>query len=80
MIRDEPVFLPIWAAHWRRVVPPEHMFILIDGLDQPIPEGVRDCQVIRLPRRPLTPGWDEARWRMLSAFAASLLDYYIVYG
>jgi len=58
MIRDEPVFLPIWAGHWRAVVPPEHMFILMDGLDLPVPEVVRDCQVIRLPRRPLAPGWE----------------------
>jgi len=78
MIRDEPVFLPIWAGHWRAVVPPEHMFILIDGLDQPVPEVVRDCQVIRLPRRPLAAGWDEARWRMLSAFANSLLERFDV--
>ena len=49
MVRDEAVFLPRWIAHWRKTVPPEHMFILVDGLDQVAPAEAEGCQVIALP-------------------------------
>lgn len=78
MVRDEPVFLPRWVDHWRKTVPPEHMFILVDGFDQVIPPEAAGCQVVFLPRRPPAPGWDEARWRMLTAFAHALLERFDV--
>lgn len=78
MVRDEAVFLPRWIAHWRKTVPPEHMFILVDGLDQVAPAEAEGCQVIALPRRAPGPGWDVSRWRMLNAFANALLERFDV--
>jgi len=78
MIRDEPVFLPRWVAHWRKMLPEAQLFVLIDGFDQPAPVAADGCQVLFLPRRPPGPGWDLSRWRMLSQFVAALLERFDV--
>lgn len=78
MIRDEPVFLPRWVSYWRRVLPDAALFVLIDGLDQPVPGAAACCQTIHLPRRTPGAGWDESRWRMLSHFVAALLERFEV--
>ncbi|MGL6209410.1 MAG: glycosyltransferase family 2 protein, partial [Paracoccaceae bacterium] len=74
MVRDEPVFLPLWIAHYAKIAPREHMFVIVDGFDQRIPEVAEGLQVIQLPQIPVAAGFDEARWRMLTAFANALLE------
>ena len=74
MIRDEPVFLPRWVAHWRKTLPEAQLFVLVDGFDQPAQAALAGCQVLCLPRRPPGPGWDLSRWRMLSQFVTALLE------
>ncbi len=78
MVRDEPVFLPLWIAHYARIAPRDHMFVIVDGLDQALPPDVSGLQVVRLPQVPVGPGWDEARWRLLTAFANALLERFDV--
>lgn len=78
MVRDEPVFLPLWVAHYAAAAPRAHLFILFDGLDQPVPDVAQGCQVLRLPQGQIGPGWDDARWRMLSGFANTLLERFDV--
>jgi len=78
MVRDEPVFLPLWIAHYSRISPRDHMFVVIDGLDQALPQQLEGLQVLRLPQVPVEPGWDAARWRMLTAFANALLERFDV--
>lgn len=78
MVRDEPVFLPLWVAHCARTAPRAHLFILFDGLDQAIPDCAAGCQTLRLPQGLIGPGWDDARWRMLSGFANTLQDRFDV--
>jgi len=74
MVRDEPVFLPRWVAHWRGAAPEAHLFILADGPDQPLPRPDATCQIITFPRRPPLSGWEASRWRLLSDFASTLLE------
>lgn len=78
MVRNEPVFLPRWIAHWRGAVPGAHLFILADGPDQNLPEPSADCQVIALPRAAAVSGWEASRWRFLSSFASALLERFDV--
>ncbi|ESW60932.1 MAG: hypothetical protein Q27BPR15_09285 [Rhodobacter sp. CACIA14H1] len=54
------------------------MFILVDGFDQQLTGEAEGCQVLRLPRRPPSAGWDDARWRMLTGFANALLERFDV--
>ena len=74
MIGDEPVFLPIWINYYARFVPKAQLFILVDGLHRVIPPEAEGCQVIRLPSVTPGPGWDLARWRMISLFTNTLLQ------
>jgi len=78
MVRDEPVFLPLWIAHYARIAPRDHLFVVVDGLQQTLPPEVAGVQVLRVPQVPVGPGWDEARWRMLTAFANALLERFDV--
>ena len=78
MVRDEPVFLPLWIAHYARIVPRDHMFVVVDGLHQTLPPEVEGLQIVRLPQVPVGPGWDDARWRMLNSFANALLERFEV--
>lgn len=78
MVRDEPVFLPLWIRHYARIAPKEHLFILLDGLDQMVPDVASGCQILRVPQVTVAPGWDEARWRMLTAFANTLRERFDV--
>jgi hypothetical protein len=74
MVGDEPVFLPIWINYYARIVPKAQLFILVDGLHRVIPPEAEGCQVIRLPGVAPGPGWDVARWRMISLFTNTLLQ------
>ena len=73
MVRDEPFFLPLWVDYYSRFVARTQLFVVIDGFDQALPDCLNGCQVLRLPRAEVRPGWDEARWNMLSSFANTLL-------
>jgi hypothetical protein len=78
MVGDEPIFLPIWIGYYSRFVPKDHLFILVDGFDRRLPPEVAGCQVIRLPRSAPVPGWDVARWKMITAFTQMLLHRFEV--
>lgn len=73
MVGDEPVFLPIWINYYARFMPKAQLFILVDGLHRSIPPEAEGCQIIRLPSVTPGPGWDLARWRMISLFTQTLL-------
>lgn len=78
MVRDEPLFLPLWVRYYSRIAPRDHLFVVCDGLDQQLPPGAEGCQILRLPQGSIGPGWDEARWRMLSALSHALLERFDV--
>lgn len=78
MVRGDAFYLRRWIAHNAAIVPRQHLFILIDGLDQtPIPEA-EGCQYLMLPRVQIGPGWEARRWVILSDFAATLLGRFDV--
>lgn len=78
MVGDEPIFLPIWINYYCRFVDKSQLFILVDGTDRTLPPEADGCQILRLPRRPPGPGWDIARWTMISAFVKTLLHRFEV--
>ena len=74
MVRDEPFFLPLWVRYYSRIAPRAHLFVVCDGLDQHLPPGTEGCQILRLPQGVIGPGWDDARWRMLTCLTHALLE------
>jgi hypothetical protein len=74
MVRDDALFLRLWIAHYERLVPRDHLVILIDGLDQPVPDFADGCQVIRMPRPAVGKDWGVQRWVMLSDLNTLLLN------
>jgi hypothetical protein len=78
MVRDEPVLLARWIAHWRGAAPDARLFILADAADQPLPRPDASCHVITLPQSTPASGWEASRWRLLSAFATTLLERFDV--
>ena len=78
MVGDEPFFLPIWIAYYARFVPKDQMFILVDGAHRVLPPETQGCQILTLPHVVPGPGWDRARWNMISAFTATLLGRFDV--
>jgi hypothetical protein len=78
MVRDDEVFLRLWIDHYGRLVPRDHLVILVDGLDQTVPDFAEGCQVIRMPRPPFGKDWSGQRWSMLSDLNALLLNRFDV--
>ncbi len=72
MAYNEPVLLPVWARHYARQVGADYCYVVDHGSTEAIdlPPGINR---LRLPRS----AHDEpGRARFISAFTASLLQYY----
>lgn len=72
MVRDEDFFLKLWVDYYSRFVPRRQLFILVDGEDSTLPDGLEGCQIVVLPHSEVGPGWDRRRWDFLSHFASAL--------
>jgi hypothetical protein len=68
--RNEPGFVQKWVAHYGAALGAENLFVLLDGHDQPVPEGLGRANVLRLPHRPAgRAAGDRRRARIMSHFA-----------
>ena len=77
MARNDPVFLRWWIEYYGRMFGPENLFVLLDGLDQPVPEGVRPTNLFRLPHvRAGRAANDRRRAELLSDIAGGLFRAY----
>lgn len=73
MVRNGGAFLPRWIAHYRQHLGPEGVVVVLDGLDQPLPDASDVC-VLRLPHRQMSRAkGDRDRAGILSDLAAGLL-------
>lgn len=77
-VRDEPIFLPLWLAHYSKIAPREHLFVIVDGMDDEVSASSAGVQIIRMPRGAAKPGWEDERWRMITAFVNMLLERFDV--
>lgn len=76
-VRNDRLFLPKWIAHYGAALGHENLFIILDGHDQPLPEGVNGANILRLPHRPAPRAeGDRRRARIMSDFARGLLQVY----
>lgn len=76
-VRNAPFFLRKWVAHYGAAFGRANLFVLLDGPDQHLPEGLDGVNVIRLPHRPATRAQgDRRRARIMSAFARGLFHLF----
>lgn len=82
MARDDEFFLSRWIAYYGKQFGTENLYILLDGIDQPVPENSGNAHIKKLPHEQLSrAAGDKYRINKLSELAHELLkDYDIVIG
>lgn len=78
MVRDDDYFLKLWVDYYSQFIPRSQLFILVDGEDSTLPDGIDGCQVIVFPKSTMEKGWDQKRWNFLSHFSSSLVTRFDV--
>ncbi len=74
MVYNEPVFLPLWVAHYSKLVGATNCTIVDHGTDDGSTSNLNpQLSIIRLPR---SPHDDHRRAQIISELAAQLLDEY----
>jgi hypothetical protein len=82
MCRDDEFFLTRWIAYYGKQLGTENLYILLDGIDQKIPENSGNVHITKLPHNPMSrSAGDKYRINKLSELAHELLKTYdIVIG
>ena len=82
MERDDEFFLSRWIAYYGKQFGTENLYVLLDGVDQKIPENTGNTHITKLPHENKSrAAGDKYRINKLSELAAELLKTYdIVIG
>ena len=82
MARDDTFFLSRWIAYYGKQFGTENLYILLDGIDQEIPENAGNAHIKKLPHEDMSRAMgDKYRINKLSEMAHELLKTYdIVIG
>lgn len=82
MARDDTFFLSRWIAYYGKQFGTENLYILLDGIDQEIPENAGNAHIKKLPHTDMSRAMgDKYRINKLSEMAHELLKTYdIVIG
>jgi hypothetical protein len=73
MVYNEREYLPIWLRHYARHVGSENCYVIDHGSDDGSTVGLRQCNVIRVPRSSYDP---QIQSDFNSKFCSSLLCWY----
>lgn len=77
MARNDGFFIPGWIRYYGLRFGYENIFLILDGLDQPLPADHELINVIRLPHRALSrASGDSNRSKIISCFAKALFYRY----
>lgn len=75
--RNDTAFLKKWIAYYGDQLGRNNLLILLDGLDQPLPDNAAGLNVVQLPFRPAPRAIaDRRRARVMSHFAAGMFQHY----
>ncbi len=73
-LRNDTLFLPRWVAHYSASLGRENLYVILDGHDQPVPEGLGPVNILRLPHLPAPRATaDRRRARIMSDIARGLM-------
>lgn len=73
MVYNEPVYLPIWLKHYGAQVGIENCYVIDHGSDDGSTDGLKGCNVVRIPRSPYDPHKQSA---FNSLFCSSMTNWY----
>lgn len=77
MVRNDSFFAARWIKYYGEHLGPENLFLILDGHDQPFPEGSASINVLSLPRKEQgRSGGDRSRARLVSWLARALFHRY----
>lgn len=77
MARDDEFFLSRWIAYYGKNFGTENLYIILDGIDQIIPENAGNAHIIKLPHTPMSrSAGDKYRIGKISELAHDLLKRY----
>lgn len=72
-VRNDRLFLARWIAYYGGLFGVEHLFVILDGYDQPVPGNAGGVNLIRLPHQPAERlAGDARRARAISDIARAL--------
>lgn len=76
-VRNDTLHLDRWIAYYGALFGYNHLYVIIDGFDQPVPELREEINVIRIPHVPLprVPAM-RRRARTVSNLARAIFPYY----
>ena len=77
MVRNDHFYLRKWTEYYGRELGEENLYILVDGLDDPLPDWCPKAHVIPCERvQGQVAAADKGRIRLISAKARELFDRY----
>ena len=76
-VRNDPLFLPKWIAHYGAALGHRNLLVILDGHDQDLPADAGPVNVLRLPHQSLerVPAM-RRRARVMSKIASGLFHYF----
>ena len=76
-VRNDPLFLPKWIAHYGAALGHRNLLVILDGHDQNLPADAGPVNVLRLPHQSLerVPAM-RRRARVMSKIASGLFHYF----
>lgn len=82
MARNDDFFLERWVKYYGGEIGVENLYIILDGMDQPIPKGATNANIIKLPHVEMSRATgDKYRIGKISDLACDLFNKYdIVIG
>jgi hypothetical protein len=77
MARNDEFFIPGWIRYYGSRFGHENLYLILDGIDQPLPDGHERINVIRLPHRTYSRArGDSNRSKLVTYFAKGLFYRY----
>lgn len=77
MARDDEFFLSRWIAYYGKQFGTENLYIILDGIEQKVPENAGHAHIIKLPHVPMSrSSGDKYRIGKISELAHELLKRY----
>ncbi len=76
MVHTEDFFLERWLAHWRKILPDAHIYVINHGGDKDVARLAKGCNIINLPYDETKKSVNQRRWQILSLHSSAMTAFY----